>query len=164
MRLVACSLILYPEDGPRRARLVIRRLPDLARSPGELPGESGRAKPSSLQKVQKSASGEGRGPKKYWKTQHICNMDLKNRAHSHVLAPDTKSTAPKHGSVGIFQKLGARGGKFPATSTIFRSKKGTFCNLNRYKQCTILRLSRLCRFGPINRRKWKRAGTYVSRA
>ena len=38
-------------------------------------------------------------------------MDLKNRAHSHVLAPDTKSTAPKHGSVGTFQKLGARGGK-----------------------------------------------------
>ena len=36
------------------------------------------------------------------KTQHICNMDLKNRAHSHVLAPETKSTAPKHGSVGFF--------------------------------------------------------------
>ena len=29
-------------------------------------------------------------------------MDLKNRVHSHVLAPGTKSTAPKHGSVGFF--------------------------------------------------------------
>ena len=102
---------------------MFRRLQGLARSPEELPGESGRAKPSSLQKSQKSASGEGRGPKKYCKTYDICNMDLKNRAHSHVLAPDTKSTAPKHGSVGIFQKLGARGGKFPGASTIFRSKK-----------------------------------------
>ena len=102
---------------------MFRRLQGLARSPEELPGESGRAKPSSLQKAQKSASGEGRGPKKYCKTYDICNMDLKNRAHSHVLAPQTKSTAPKHGSVGIFQKLGARGGKFPGTSTIFRSKK-----------------------------------------
>ena len=142
---------------------MFRRLQGLARSPEELPGESGRAKPSSLQKAQKSASGEGRGPKKYWKTQHICNMDLKNRAHSHVLAPQTKSTAPKHGSVGIFQKLGARGGKFPGNSTIFRSKKGTFCNLNPYLKCTILRLSRFCPICPRNRRKWKCAGTYLSR-
>ena len=41
-------------------------------------------------------------PKKYCKTYDICNMDLKNRVHSHVLAPGTKSTAPKHGSVGFF--------------------------------------------------------------
>ena len=78
------------------------RLQGLARSPEELPGESGRAKPSSLQKAQKSASGEGRGPQKYCKTYDICNMDLKNRVHSHFLAPGTKSTAPKHGSVGFF--------------------------------------------------------------
>ena len=81
---------------------MFRRLQGLARSPEELPGESGRAKPSSLQKAQKSASGEGRGPKKYCKTYDICNMDLKNRVHSHVLAPGTESTAPKHGSVGFF--------------------------------------------------------------
>ena len=144
--------------------IMFRRLQGLARSPEDLPGESGRSKPSSLQKGPKSTSREGRGPKKYSKTQHICNMDLKNRAHSHVLAPDAKSTAPKHGSVGIFQKLGARGGKFPATSTIFRSKKGTFCNLNPHTKCTIQELIRFARFCPRNRRKWKRAGTYLSRA
>ena len=114
------------------------------------PRSSGIVKRWDITKSEKKCSGEARGPKKYWKTQHICNMDLKNRAHSHVLAPDTKSTAPKHGSVGIFQKLGARGGKFPATSTIFRSKKGTFCNLNCYTKCTILRLSRLAQLIDVN--------------
>ena len=56
------------------------------------------------------------------------------------------------------------GSQLPHSFPAGMSKKGPFCNLNRYKQCTIQEFIRFARLCPTNRRKWKCAGTYLSRA